>query len=99
MTVALLVLTRDCAPQKRLLMSSVSRAVRSHRRPQRRGGTYSIRGGNPPPLCSQTSKRSDEPMNVSARVRPFATIAMMATVFTLAAIEPSYAQSGGIENV
>ncbi|HEV7283851.1 MAG TPA: TrbC/VirB2 family protein [Kaistia sp.] len=38
-------------------------------------------------------------MNLSARIRPFATIAMMATVFSLALIEPSFAQAGGIESV
>lgn len=38
-------------------------------------------------------------MNVGARIRPFATIAMMATVFSLASIEPSFAQAGGIESV
>ncbi|UXS43080.1 Type IV secretory pathway AvhB2 protein (plasmid) [Agrobacterium tumefaciens] len=36
-------------------------------------------------------------MNAGARIRPFATIAMMATVFSLAMVEPSSAQ--GIENV
>lgn len=38
-------------------------------------------------------------MNLSARIRPFATVATMATVFSLALIEPSFAQSGGIESV
>jgi len=38
-------------------------------------------------------------MNLSARIRPFATVATMATVFSLALIEPSFAQAGGIESV
>ncbi|WP_266064348.1 TrbC/VirB2 family protein [Brucella intermedia] len=38
-------------------------------------------------------------MNAGARIRPFATIAMMATVFSLALIEPSFAQASGIESV
>lgn len=38
-------------------------------------------------------------MNLTARIRPFATIATMATVFSLALIEPSFAQAGGIESV
>lgn len=38
-------------------------------------------------------------MNLSARIRPFAAIAMMAMVFALALVEPSFAQAGGIENV
>lgn len=36
-------------------------------------------------------------MNAGAHIRPFAAIAMMATVFSLAMVEPSSAQ--GIENV
>ena len=38
-------------------------------------------------------------MNLQARIKPFATIASMATVFYLALIEPSLAQAGGIESV
>ncbi|PJR92432.1 Type IV secretory pathway AvhB2 protein [Ochrobactrum sp. 695/2009] len=38
-------------------------------------------------------------MNVTARMRPFATFATMATIFSLALIEPSFAQAGGIESV
>ena len=38
-------------------------------------------------------------MNLSARIRPFAAPATMAAVFSLALVEPSFAQSGGIENV
>lgn len=38
-------------------------------------------------------------MNLSTSIRPFAAIAMMATVFSLTLIEPSFAQSGGIESV
>jgi type IV secretion system protein VirB2 len=45
------------------------------------------------------TNRSDEHMNLQARIKPFATIASMATVFSLALIEPSLAQAGGIESV
>ena len=38
-------------------------------------------------------------MNLSARIRPFAAPETMAAVFSLALVEPSFAQSGGIENV
>lgn len=38
-------------------------------------------------------------MNAGARIRPFATIATMATVFSLVLVEPSFAQAGGIESV
>ncbi|MBZ9739749.1 MULTISPECIES: TrbC/VirB2 family protein [unclassified Mesorhizobium] len=38
-------------------------------------------------------------MALLARIRPLATIATMATVFSLALIEPSFAQAGGIESV
>lgn len=38
-------------------------------------------------------------MNLSACIRPVAAIATMATVFSLALIEPSFAQAGGIESV
>lgn len=37
-------------------------------------------------------------MKLSARLRPLATIAMMATVFSLAMSEPSFAQAG-VESV
>lgn len=47
-------------------------------------------------LVFPMSKRSDEPMNLSARIRPYAA---MAAVFSLTFVEPSFAQAGGIESV
>ena len=38
-------------------------------------------------------------MNLSAGIKPFAATAAMAAVFSLTLIEPSFAQSGGIESV
>lgn len=38
-------------------------------------------------------------MNLSAGIKPFAATATMAGVFSLTLVEPSFAQSGGIENV
>lgn len=38
-------------------------------------------------------------MNLSARIRPFATTATMAAVLSLTLVEPSFAQAGGIESV
>lgn len=38
-------------------------------------------------------------MTIGARIRPFAAILTMATVFALAAAEPAMAQAGGIETV
>jgi type IV secretion system protein VirB2 len=38
-------------------------------------------------------------MNLSARIRPFATTATMAAVFSLTLVEPSFAQAGGIESM
>ena len=37
-------------------------------------------------------------MNLSARIRPFATTATMAAVFSLTLVEPSFAQAGGIDD-
>jgi type IV secretion system protein VirB2 len=37
-------------------------------------------------------------MKLSARIRPFATVAAMATLFCLVMVEPSFAQAGGIES-
>lgn len=38
-------------------------------------------------------------MNAGNRMRPFATVAVMSTVFLLALVEPGFAQAGGIESV
>lgn len=38
-------------------------------------------------------------MNFAARIRSLATIGTMATLFSLALIEPGFAQAGGIESV
>ena len=38
-------------------------------------------------------------MNAGNCIRPFATVAVMSTVFLLALVEPSFAQAGGIESV
>mgnify|MGYP003452810831 FL=1 len=38
-------------------------------------------------------------MNLSARIKPFAATATMAAVFSLTLVEPSFAQTGGIESV
>ena len=38
-------------------------------------------------------------MNLSAGIKPFAATATMAAVFSLTLVEPSFAQSGGIESV
>lgn len=38
-------------------------------------------------------------MNLSAGIKPFAATATMAAVFSLTLVEPSFAQTGGIESV
>jgi len=38
-------------------------------------------------------------MTIGARIRPFAAILTMATVFALTAVEPAMAAAGGIETV
>ena len=38
-------------------------------------------------------------MNLSARIKPFATTTTMAAALSLTLVEPSFAQTGGIESV